>query len=326
MSLVPFDSILGRGAAHFRQGLLIHFYLDAAKATPTRRFRLGIQGLSARDGADDTGRAQDLIEAACVEFLPFVNALEALEQQAVNRLLDLGWPQDVPLEGQQLVFFASFGAADQPVTEAPARLSLLCAGTHLVFDLPDPGSSRFLGDTGYLETVIAQARQDARLAALPQLSHRVFGPIQRDTLVSLKRRRVEGKMVAFDLYLSDDHVAPFEASMLDPFVPLRRDLPDLLPRVTEALLPLRQDWAADWLDPANATARAAFDRVFPQAKADGISADAFRTKLRLSRICICPADGAATWDFHLLPRQSDDTIFVARTTADGQVIEVTTES
>ncbi len=170
-------------------------------------------------------------------------------------------------------------------------------------------------------------------AAAPKFTHSVFGNFKPDSLTSLKRKLVNGKRVAIDLYLPQAAIDTFAADDLDPFVPLVETLPDLATAVRRSAVPCKADWLADLLDPANAHLHRALLKVFPKAQSDGIEDDAFFEALWLSRICLAPFGTgpsdevpSATWDLHVLPKGRDDTIFAVKTSPDGTVLSVTTES
>lgn len=327
----PFDSALGPGEAFFNKGSLTNFYLSDPKATASgRRYNIGIWELFLFPGAKDEGQAHAIIEAACEKLRPFLDQLDRLESQSLAILNALDWPQDIPLEGQQLVLRSSYGVPDaHRPSPCPAVFSLY-GGGHLSFAVDRDGKVTAQFDRPYLDRVFEAAQWDARIAALPDLAHPEFGRIERDILVPLKRRRVGSRFVAIDLYLPDAEIEGFDPAELDRFVPLRRDLGTLTDNVAPALAPLCDDWVFNWLDPANETVSGPFHAAFPKARTDGIAPADFVKALTLDRVCLQPRGAdqpRAVWDFRLLEPDEDNTIFVARTTPDGgTILEVTTES
>ena len=295
-----------------------------------RVYSIGLRELFKIAGAEDDGQAQRIIDAACEKLRPFIDQLDKFESQSLAILKTLDWPQDIPLEGQQLVLRHSYFApeGDRP-SSCPVVFSLY-GGGHLDFAVDKDGKVSAQFDRPYLDRVLEAAGWDARISALSELEHPEFGKIERGTLVSLKRRRVGNRYVPIDLYLPDTEVEGFDPARLDPFVPLRRHLGNRAAEVVHALSPLRDDWVQDWLHPANSAVSGPFQAAFPKAQTDGVSAADFVKALSLDRVCLQPCGAGeprAIWDFRLLKPNEDNTIFVAHTTPEGStVVEVTTET
>lgn len=335
MSLEDFESPLGPGEAFFNKDALVNFYLKAPQKTEHFTYSIGIQGLFLRDGAKDKQKAADLIETASRELKVFVDQIADFEAAALAELRKQGWPDDIPLEGSQLVFNAGFGRPREfgrPIAE-PARLSFY-AGGHLDFAISPEGVVAPIFDKPYLDRVLDAYAKEVRIAELPKLQHKVFGEIERGSFVSLKRKKLGRRFVSFDLYLPDDCIDEFTVEMLDPFAELRENMAGVIPRLIEALTPLRVDWVQNWLHPSNVEMAKPFEKAFPKARETGsITSEAFADALWLSSVCISPfgtgsaaKHPVASWDFHVLPRDKDNTIFVVRTDAGGNIIEVCTES
>jgi len=335
MALENYESPLGAGTAFFNKGSLVHFYLDTPHTTEQRSYSVGIQGLYLREGANEKSNADSLISKASLELQIFLDRLSEFEGIALRQLRDLGWPNDIPVEGSQLVFHADYGRdrdTGRPATE-PARISFF-AGGHLIFAISNGGIVSPVFDAPYLKRMAKEHAKNVALEALPTLQHKEFGKIERGTFVPLKRIKMDSRYITFNMYLPEDRISDFSAEMLDPFIYLREELGGRVPELVTALAPLRAEWLEKWLDPENCRVSASFRRAFPQAQDDGmISKDAFCSALWLSSICISPLGNGsdktepfASWDFHALPLEADNTIFVARTNADGQTIEICDET
>lgn len=323
------NTALGAGTAIYNKGKLYLLQLASARVAETD-YQISVLNLYLLDGADQPECAEALIAQSVQDFTPWLQQLEGYHLKAMALLEAAGWPADIALSRGWFQFNVV------PRIEG-LRLELMyyAAGPHLRFWVNDASDITPKFTDAQLDEAVQNARRQARKDHAPPLKHKVFGTFKPDDLITLKRRKLAGRFVDFDLYLPDDAIEGFEARALDGFVPLHRDLATLEPVLREALAGLRADWVENWLDPENANVAGPFHAAFPEARASGqVDAEAFTAKLRLSQVCLMPfgsgldARGApmASWDFHLLDEGADNTIFVARTDPSGTLIDVTTES
>lgn len=322
------ETRLGPATAIYNKGHLYILSLPAQRVGQTM-FNISVLGLFKLEGADQPDRAQGLIDAVVEDFAQWFEAMPTLHQQAMQLVQEAGWPADLALPQGWFQFHATPQADGQVL-----QLMYYAAGPHLCVGVSADGRlvPKFSPQT--VGEAATQARVEADRQAAQPLKHKVFGQFKPEGLVTLRRKRVLGKMISVDLYLPAPKIEGFRTSDLDPFVPVHDRLTDMIPALRAALAPLRIDWVQDWLDPLNADVAAPFHKAFPQARSGGLSETVFADALWLSRLCLCPygggMDGAGeaqvTWDFHALPKDKDSTVFVAITRPGGGLIDVTTES
>ncbi|MFK7941074.1 MAG: hypothetical protein AB8B82_16965 [Roseovarius sp.] len=331
------DTPIGPATAIFNKGQL--YILDVpSRDVGTTRYQLAALNLYMLEGAKDPDEAARLIAETAQAFVPWAEQLEHYHAEAMARLRQDGWPETLALPNGWFQYQAV------PRHEGVrVEILLYAAGPHLQFHISDQGVMTAHYDAATLKQAIDAAISQRRRAQADPVTHKVFGVFKPDDLVRLKRKKLAGRFVTFELYVPEDKIDAVTSETLDGFVPVFDHLADHVEALRPALAALREDWAADWLHPLNSDRARAFHAAFPQAGDTGqITQAAFVDQLWVSRVCLCPFGrgedrredrgeaGAqkpvVTWDFHALPKGRDDTIFVAVTDPAGQLICVTTES
>ena len=334
MTAKLFDTPFGQGKANF-SGNSLHNVMLPTQNVAGQEFYISLLGMAGLEGADDINHASHLIANACNGFSPYVMRIAEYHKEAQARLKEMGWPDDLRFTRAWFQFQASTPGHAKSFTHEERQVELMYSveDSFLVFWVGNKGTLTAKFTKYTIKTAIEKTRKIQARSAMPILEHEVFGNFMPDTLVKLRRKKFENRFIGFDLYLADKDIDQFALTQLDDFVDLRENLEDIVPELKKHLSCLRIDWATDWLCPLNMPQAKAFHAQFPMAaSAKEVPRDLFEKSLWLSRICLNPFGSGkmvhpiATWDFHVLPKEKDNTIFVARTHPDGTLIDVTTES
>ncbi|MEX3015086.1 hypothetical protein [Gymnodinialimonas hymeniacidonis] len=333
MTLTPVETPFGPGEVFILKGHVRHLSL------PDRVLDGIPVSVSVHDLGDMDGPAgaelSDGVTAALSLATPWLDRFEADHRIALDHLSQAGFPPDIPIVRAtwQLTVAAPNKCRPEIKATHPLEISYFDGKSWVSIYLDADGNADMLLSRTQLDQIIASARVEAQRAVAAPLNHSVFGSFKPETLLTLKRKMLNGKRVAIDLYLPDTAIDRLASGDLDPFVPLVERLTELAPAVRTAALSCKADWLADLLDPLNAHLHPKLLKTFPKAQSDGIGDEAFLNSLWISRISLAPfgsgpsdADPCATWDLHALPKKADNTIFAVKTAPDGTVLSAALES
>ncbi len=327
MDQIPIQTPHGPGTLFRNKGVARHILFPDCSVGDVPLVRM-VMDLS-RCAQEET----DTFKAAMAQAVLTFDTLPSYHAQIMQNYADRGFV-DIAFQSVTARFSAAPPDA-RPNAPTDVALTLTYQSTigAAMFGIADDGALLDLS-TGQALTYqgALPAAQTVQWEPDP-VTHSLFGTVRPTTLATIAQQSIDERQVDIDLFLPTAGVSKLTAANLDPFVSMIERLDTLSVAVRQKALDLKQDWFADWSDPANAERFGILCATYPTAADGDLPDNAFLRGLWVSRICLCPfgsgsndATPCAIWDVHALPHGKDDQIFAITTAPDGAVRTAALES